>query len=251
SRALGYWDLLGLSMVGLGGGLVRMVALVLTIGLLSLIPPLITNFLVNSVIPRTEIDQLVVCALALVVTAVSISGLQVVQGMVMLRLEGLIDYKLQATLIDRLLRLPAGLFRNYTTGDLVDRAMGIDAIRRILTGHTLRGFIASMFCIFSVSLMLYYDVKLGVIALALTLVRGVVIIGTSALRVYYENRHFNLQGKIGGLVLQMIAGVGKLRVANATSRALALWSRQFAVQKGYFVISQRVSNALGVFETTY
>ena len=101
------------------------------IGLLSLIPPLITNFLVSSVIPRTEIDQLIVCAAALVVTGVSVASLQVVQGVVMLRLEGLIDFKLQAALIDRLLRLPAGLFRNYTTGDLVDRSMGIDAIRRI------------------------------------------------------------------------------------------------------------------------
>jgi NHLM bacteriocin system ABC transporter ATP-binding protein len=251
SRALHYWDLLGLSAVGLGGGLVRTALLVLSIGLLSLIPPLITNFLVNSVIPRTEIDQLVVCALALVVTAISISSLQVVQGMVMLRLEGLIDYKLQAALIDRLLRLPAGLFRNYTTGDLVARSMGIDAIRRILTGRILRGFLASLFCVFSVGLMLYYDVRLGVIALLLTLVRAVAIISASALRVYYENRHFNLQGKTGGLVLQLIAGVGKLRVANATGRALVLWSQQFAVQKGYFIASQRVANWLGVFETSY
>jgi NHLM bacteriocin system ABC transporter ATP-binding protein len=251
SRALRFWDLVGFSIVGVGGGVVRTSLLILTIGLLSLIPPLVTNLLVNSVIPRTEIDQLVMCALALVVTAVSISSLQAVQGTVMLRLEGLMDYKLQAALIDRLLRLPAGLFRNYTTGDLVDRAMGIDAIRRILTGRTLRGFTASVFCIFSVSLMLYYDLKLGVIALALTLVRAVVIIGTSALRVYYESRHFNLQGKTGGLVLQLISGVGKLRVADATGRALALWSRQFAVQKGYFIASQRVANWLGVFETSY
>jgi NHLM bacteriocin system ABC transporter ATP-binding protein len=251
SRPLRYLNLLTVSMVGLSGSLVRTAFLVLAIGLLSLIPPLITNFLVNSVIPRTEIDQLIVCAAALVVTAVSIASLQVVQGVVMLRLEGLIDFKLQAALIDRLLRLPAGLFRNYTTGDLVDRSMGIDAVRRILTGRTLRGFMASLFCIFSVGLMLYYDLRLGAIALLLTLVRAAVIVGTSALRIYYENRHFNLQGKIGGLVLQLIAGVGKLRVANATGRALALWSRQFAVQKGYFVASQRVSNALGVFETTY
>ena len=115
SRSLRYLDLLAVAMKGLSGGLVRTFILVLLIGLLSLIPPLITNFLVNSVIPRTEIDQLIVCALALVVSTVSISGLQVVQSMVMLRLEGLIDYKLQAAVIDRLLRLPTALFRNYTT----------------------------------------------------------------------------------------------------------------------------------------
>jgi NHLM bacteriocin system ABC transporter ATP-binding protein len=251
SRPLRYLDLLTISMVGLSGSLVRTTFLVVAIGLLALIPPLITNFLVNSVIPRTEIDQLIVCALALVVTGVSIAALQVMQGTVMLRLEGLIDYKLQASVIDRLLRLPAGLFRGYTTGDLVDRSMGIDAVRRVLTGRTLRGFMASLFCVFSIALMFYYDLRLGAIALVLTLVRAVVILGTSTLRVYFENRHFNLQGKIGGLVLQLIAGVGKLRVANATGRALALWSRQFAVQKSYFIASQRVANALGVFETSY
>ena len=251
SRPLRYLNLLTVAMVGLSGSLIRTAFLVAAIGVISLIPSLITNFLVNSVIPRTEIDQLIVCALALVVTAVSIASLQGMQGVVMLRLEGLIDFKLQAAMIDRLLRLPAGLFRNYTTGDLVDRSMGIDAVRRILTGHTLRGFMASLFCIFSVSLMFYYDLRLGAIALLLTLVRAAAIMGASALRIHYENRHFNLQGKIGGLVLQLIAGVGKLRVANATGRALALWSRQFAVQKGYSVASQRVSNALGVFETTY
>jgi len=251
SRPLRYRDLLSMSVVGVAGTVFRVLFLILVIGLLSMVAPLITNFLVNSVIPRTEIDQLIVCALALVVTAVATSTLQVSQSMVMLRLEGLMDFKLQGAVIDRLLKLPAGLFRDYTTGDMVDRSLGIDAIRRILTGRALRGFMSALFCIFSAGLMFYYDLRLGLIALLLTVLRALVIIGTSALRVYYENRHFNLQGKIGGLVLQMIAGVGKLRVANATSRALALWSRQFAVQKGYFVISQRVSNALGVFETTY
>jgi NHLM bacteriocin system ABC transporter ATP-binding protein len=251
SRPVRYRDLLTVSMVGLGGSFARTAFLMLVMGLLSLVPPLITNFLVNSVIPRTEIDQLVVCALALVATAVSMASLQTAQGMVTLRLEGLVDYKLQAALIDRLLRLPPALFRNYTTGDLVDRSMGIDAIRRILTGHTLRGLMASLFSVFSVGLMFYYDLRLGVIALLLTLFRAATIIAASALRIYYENRQFNLHGKIGGLVLQLIAGVGKLRVANAASRAFALWSRQFAVQKSYFMASQRVANLLVVFETSY
>lgn len=251
SRGLNYRDLLALAVKGLGSSIARIIALVLAIGLLGLVPPLITNFLVSSVIPRTEVDQLIVCALGLVVTAVATSCFQVTEGRVMLRIEGLVDFKLQAALIDRLLRLPAGLFREYTTGDLVDRAMGVDAIRRILTGRALRGFLSLLYCVFSVGLMFYYDWKLGAIALLLTLVRAIAIVGTSAIRIYYENRHFNLQGKTSGLVLQLIAGVGKLRVANATARALALWSRRFAAQKHYFIASQRWANVLGVFEASY
>jgi len=86
----------------------------------------------------------------------------------MLRLEGLIDWKLQAAMIDRLLRLPASLFREYTVGDFVDRSMGIEAARRIFTGRVMRGMIAGLFCWVSIGLMLYYDLKLGLVALVLT-----------------------------------------------------------------------------------
>jgi NHLM bacteriocin system ABC transporter ATP-binding protein len=251
SRPVGFRDLLTFSIRHSSGNISRIVLAVVAIGLLSLVAPLITGHLISSVIPRTELDQLAFCALALAVTAVAMAGVQAMEGLAMLRLEGLIDWKLQAAVIDRMLRLPAALFREYTVGDFVDRAMGIDAARRILTGRALRGMMAGLFCWFSIGLMLYYDLKLGLIALLLTVVRAILIIATSALRLYYENNHFNAQGKISGFVLQLISGISKLRVAAATLRALAVWSRQFAIQKQYFIASQRVANALGVFETSF
>src|SRR5699024_12149049 len=67
---------------------------------------------------------------------------------------------------------------------------------------------------------------------------------SGGLRIYYEARYLDLQGKIGGFVLQLITGVGKLRVARATGRALALWSERFSVQKRYFTASDRKSTRL-------
>src|SRR5258708_37873080 len=87
------------------------------------------------------------------------------QGLVTLRLEGLLDYKLQAALIDRLLRLPASFFRNYTTGDLVNRSLGIESARLIFTGRVLHGFSAALFGLLRVGLGFYFDVKLGLVAL--------------------------------------------------------------------------------------
>jgi NHLM bacteriocin system ABC transporter ATP-binding protein len=233
------------------GDIARIALAVTFIGLLSMVTPLITQALVNSVIPRTEIDQLVFCALALAVSAVSMAGVQLLEGTAMLRMEGLTDWRLQAAVIDRLLKLPASLFREYTVGDFVSRAMGIDAIRRILTGQTLRSLMAGLFCFYSILLMLIYDIRLALIALGLIFVRALLIIGTSALRIYHETRQFNLQGKLEGFVLQLLAGVGKLRVAAATVRALAVWSQQFAAQKRHFIGSQRAGNALSVFESAY
>jgi NHLM bacteriocin system ABC transporter ATP-binding protein len=251
SRQLRFRDLLIFSYHHSRGNVSRIALAIMAMSLLSLVVPLVTNVLVTSVIPRTELDQLAFCALALAVTAVGMAGIQTMEGIAMLRLEGLIDWKLQAAVIDRLLRLPASLFREYTVGDFVDRSMGVDAARRIFTGRVLRGMMAGLFCWVSIGLMLYYDLKLGLVAFVLTVVRALLIIATSGIRLYFESKHFNLQGKIGGFVLQLISGIGKLRVADATVRALAVWSRQFAIQKRYFVASQLIANALGVFEVAF
>ena len=251
ARPLRFRDLLKFSFQQATGSFGRIAFAIIAIGLLSLVGPLITNVLINSVIPRSELDQLAFCALALAVTAIAVASVQTMEGLAMLRVEGLMDWKLQAAVIDRMLRLPTSLFREYTVGDFVDRSMGIDAARRVFTGRALRSLMAGVFAWFSIGLMLYYDLKLGLIALLLTLVRALLIVVTSVVRLYYESRYFTQQGKIGGFVLQLIAGIGKLRVADATARALAVWSKQFAAQKRNFISSQKASNALGVFETAY
>ena len=251
ARPLRFRDLLAFSFQQATGNFFRIAFAVIAIGLLSLVTPLVTNVLISSVIPRSELDQLTFCALALAVTAIAVASVQAMQGMAMLRIEGTMDWKLQAAVIDRMLRLPTSLFREYTVGDFVDRSMGIDAARRVFTGRALRSVMSGLFAWFSIGLMFYYDIRLGLIALLLTLIRAVLIIAVSGIRLYHENKYFNLQGKIGGFVLQLIAGIGKLRVADATARALAVWSRQFSTQKRNFLASQRAANALGVFETAY
>jgi NHLM bacteriocin system ABC transporter ATP-binding protein len=250
-RPLRFRDLLAFAVHHARGNFLRIAFGVIAIGLLSLVSPLITKLLINSVIPRSELDQLVFCAVALAVTAIAVASVQTVQGLAMLRVEGTMDWKLQAAVIDRVLRLPTALFREFTVGDFVDRAMGIDAARRVITGRALRSMISGAFAVFSILLMLYYDFKLGLVALLLNSFRAIMILIVSGVRLYHESKYFALQGRIGGFVLQLIDGIGKLRVADATARALAVWSRQFSTQKRIFLRSQRTANVLGVFEAAY
>jgi NHLM bacteriocin system ABC transporter ATP-binding protein len=154
-------------------------------------------------------------------------------------------------MVDRLLQLPVSFFRQYTAGDLTDRVLGIEAIRRIATGRTVRGLLSSLFSLFSFALMFYYDVYLALIAALLTALRGLMIWFTSAIRLRRERRHFELEGKVQGFVLQLLTGIGKLRVTVGTARALAVWARKFAEQKRQFVSSQRAANLLSAFEALF
>jgi NHLM bacteriocin system ABC transporter ATP-binding protein len=229
----------------------RILASAIGVGALSLAVPLITEVLIDSIIPRSEYDQLAFCALGLAMVAIGMAGFQAVQSIAALRLQSALDRILQAGILDRLLRLPVSFFRQFAAGDLTDRVLGIEQIRRIVTSHTIRGLLASVFALFSFALMFYFDSRLGLIAVALTLVRGAMIVVTAALRLRRERRHFELDGKVQGLVLQLLTGVGKLRVACAAQRALAVWARGFAAQKRQFAASQRLANWLGIFEAAF
>jgi NHLM bacteriocin system ABC transporter ATP-binding protein len=231
--------------------IVRIFLSALAIGAFSLAIPLITEVLINSVIPRTERDQLVYCAVGLAMVAIGVAGFGAVQSIAVLRFEGVLDRMLQAGIVERFLRLPVSFFRQYTAGDLTDRALGIEAIRRIATGHTIHGLLAGVSALFSFGLMFYFDAGLALIALILTLLRGTVMLLVSAARLRRERQHFTLDGKVQGLVLQLLTGIGKLRVAFASRRGLGVWGRKFAEQKRQFIASQRIGNVFVTFEAAF
>ena len=88
------------------GDVVRILLSALATGILALAAPLITEVLIDSVIPRTELDQLAFCAAGLSMVAIGAAGFQVLQYSGMRSLEGRLDRILQAGIIDRMLRLP-------------------------------------------------------------------------------------------------------------------------------------------------
>src|SRR5262249_48169857 len=67
SSTLKLRDLLFFSAAHVRSDVVRIALTVMLIGSASMVPPLITQALVNSVIPRTELGQLTFCAIALAV----------------------------------------------------------------------------------------------------------------------------------------------------------------------------------------
>ncbi|TFV49240.1 NHLP bacteriocin export ABC transporter permease/ATPase subunit [Bradyrhizobium niftali] len=249
--ALRVRDLLKFGAAIVRADVLRIMLAALCLGLLALATPLVIKLLIDSVLPRAEADQLLICAAALAVVTLVAGGFQIMQGIAMLRLESRLDWVLQAAIVDRLLRMPASFFRSSSVGDLADRALGIEAVRTIITGRAVRGFLALVSCLFSFSVMLYLDIRLGMLAVALAVLRVAMVVTISLARLSYERQSLHQQGRLEGLVLQFVTGVGKLRIANATTHALAIWVERFAEQKRNWVASQRAGNLQKSLEAAF
>ncbi|HEX5848030.1 MAG TPA: NHLP bacteriocin export ABC transporter permease/ATPase subunit [Rubrobacter sp.] len=248
-RPLGAWDLLKYSLRNLRGDLLRVSLMGVAGGLLGALVPIVTKQIVDIAIPQAEGGFAVALALGLAVAAVSAMLFEMTRQFAVLRIETKLDSGVQAAVWDRLLSLPAPFFREYTAGDLAVRAMGINTIRQMVTGATISSLLSGVFSIFSFAVIFYYSAELGLIAALMAAVIVVVTAAGGFVQLRYQRRETEMLGKVSSLVLQMLTGIAKLRVAGAEMRAFSVWSGQYSIQKANAVRAQAAANALTVFNS--
>lgn len=224
------------------GDLRRLAAVGVIAGAMAAVVPMLTAHLFESVLPRAALGQHAQVVLALLLIALGAGAFEMVKVVALLRMENRADLMLQAALFDRLLKLPTGFHRRYTTGDLTDRVLGIQTIRQTVTGTTLASLLGLIFSVFSLAVLFYYDWRLALVALCIVVIAALLIVLLGRLQLRQEHARMKLQGGAEGFVLQMISAIGKLRAAGAERRAFARWAVRQAAQKRRYVAAQQVAN---------
>ena len=200
-------------------------------GMASLLTPILTGEILVRIIPRADISLWSVALAALLLAAFGNAVFEIVRGIALLRIEGRVDERLQSAIWSRLIALRAPFYRDFTVGDLEDRANGISEIRRIISLAAVGAAMGGIFSLSNLTLLFYYSWSLGlyVCGMLFILVGATWFLARGQLRHYRDV--FRIQGAINGFVFQLITGLSKLRVANSETFALARWARRFAGQK--------------------
>jgi ATP-binding cassette subfamily C protein len=230
----------------------RMVALMgIGLGLLSTLPPMITGHVFDQAIPQAERSMLVQFSLGLLLVAFTQAAFKITQSIAMIRVQGKMDYSAQAAVWDRLLDLPSTFFRQFSAGDLADRAGGIDQIRAIVAGAGVAALLGSFSSIFNVFQMIGYSLKLAAVAIGLTLLYVSATMTANYVQLRSQREEQKWRGRIMGLVLQLISGVAKLRVSGAENHAFRVWATSFADQRRLSFTIGRIRNVMAVFNATF
>ncbi|MEL7333256.1 MAG: NHLP bacteriocin export ABC transporter permease/ATPase subunit, partial [Cyanobacteria bacterium J06560_2] len=174
---------------------------------------------------------------------------QFAQAIAAMRIEASSDAVLQAAVWDRLLKLHPSFFRDYATGDLQARVSSVNAIRRKLSGTALDAILSGAFALLNLGLLFYYSSKLAVLALFVALLVVSVTLVSGVLLLKKQRPLLELDGEIYGLMVQLINGVSKLRIAGAEPRAFAQWGEKYRKQLQLDVSTLRLEDAVDVFNT--
>lgn len=251
SHALRVMDVARFGFRGCGRDAMLVVGMGFAGALLGLAPAYAVNLLFSEVIPGAHRGQLFQLTLVLVACAIGIALFNSARAVALLRIEGRMGPAVQAAIWDRLLSLPMSFFRPYTAGDLAVRAMGIDGIRQILSGATVSALLGGVFSLVNFALMFMYSPTMAWRASLLILVAVAVTTVGSLLQLRHQRHAVDLQAKLSGVVLQLLVGVAKLRVAGAETRAFVRWATRFADQRQRQFRAERVGNVVAAIQAGF
>lgn len=241
------WKLLRFGSHGLAREFRSVMIVGVAIGGLGTLTPYFTGQIFDELIPGAERNRLLQVCAGLIFAAIGGAVFTIVRGIAVLRIEGKMDYSIQAGLWDRLLNLPLTFFRDYSAGDLADRASGADAIRSTISGVGVTAILGSMTSVFYLGMLFKYNLMLAFVAISLVAATVLVTAAFNFLQLTHQRDQYRVQGRITGLVLQLISGVGKLRTAGAEDHAFRVWAHAFSDQKRIAFKIGSIANLSAVF----
>jgi NHLM bacteriocin system ABC transporter ATP-binding protein len=251
ARALGPLDVFRFASKRARGDIAFVFGLGIAVGGIGTLLPVLTGLVFDRLIPSAERGLLAQLSLVLIAIVGSQFLFDAARGLRLVRAEARMDTTLEAAVWDRLLSLPLPFFRNYTAGDLAARAGGIGAIRQALSGAALSVMLGAFFSIWNVAFLFVVNGSLALAACGLVAIASAVAGLASWAALRRQRILVELDGKIGGLLLQLLGGIAKLRVTGSEDRAFGVWSRLFARRRDADLGAGLVDVRVAVFQSAF
>ena len=224
-------DLFRIALHGASQDLARLVLAGLPAGFIKLAPALGLGFVAGHVAADGAPDGLYALAVALGAAGLAAALLHMFQDKAMMRLEWRAFARAEAAFWDRVLRLPQSELPRRSVSDLAMSSMTFQKIREGAQGVVAESAQSVVFLLPVLAVTLFYDVALGLTALAFSLVSLFVSVILGIRQVAPHVKVINSARGVTARLFQIIGGIVKLRVESAEGSAYAVWAREYRAQK--------------------
>ena len=200
----------------------------LALSLIGMIAPMISKLLFDRVLPSGSSRLLIAITFFSVCVSVSTLLISAVKNMITARIETKLNISVDAATMMRIMSLPADFFKQYSAGELSNRASQVGVLCKMLASTVLSTGLTSIFSLIYISQIFVYAPALVVPALMIILVTVVFSVVTSLVQMKLSIRQMEISGKEGGMTYALITGIQKIKLAGAEKRAFARWGNLYA-----------------------
>jgi ABC-type bacteriocin/lantibiotic exporter with double-glycine peptidase domain len=255
-RGVRAWpQLLVFSLKGHLTPLLAVLASALIVALFNLSIPALTAFLTGTVLPLGDWRMIVETSMVVLLIAASTLVAQLFSSLALVRLETLVNLRVESALWTHLLCLPLQFFSNLGTADLINRVAAVRQMRQLLSNGLLSAALGLLFSLTNLVLMFNYQSQLALVAGSFSAVSAVVMALLVWQNAKLERPLQEGQAEVSNLGLQAVVGMAQIRVGGNEPFVFERWFRDvaslaFLQRRGEAVanaqqILSRVLNPLG------
>jgi ATP-binding cassette subfamily B protein len=208
--------------------------------LFGLALPLTTKLIVDQIfgwVYRTDLIWLLGTGLLMTLIAQLVTTY--LRSVLLLYLQGRLDWEVLTTFARHLFRLPLRYFHQRTTGDIVMRLGSVAAMRDMLTNQTVTSALDSVMVLTYLGLMFYFDPVIAAVVLLLVLVQVALFVMVSGRARDLTARTVVAQTSVNEYVVQVLGGVATIKatgaedtVADEASKRIFRWTMT-ALRRGH------------------
>ena len=210
------------------GDMTWMVCAALAVTLVGLLLPRLTRALTGPVLRSGGESALLGAGICVLCVLIASQLLGAVKGLIVKRLEVKTSLGVQASIMMRLLSLPASFFRGYSPGELKSRAMGVSALCSLLLGIVMSTGLSSIFSLLYLPQIFGFAPSLALPSLVAIVLTVLVSSTATFARARINRKHLEHEAKEAGLRYAILSGVQKIKLAGAEKRVFAKWLDHYA-----------------------
>ncbi len=196
--------------------------------LLGLLAPLFTRWLFSDVLASG--DVLVLLSLAVFMICFSVCRLTfgAFRALIDARIGTKQNLAVQAAVMNRIMSLPPAFFRQYSAGELSQRAAYVRSLCSTLFSAVGMTGLSSLFSLIYIGEIFVFAPSLVVPALLITAATVVFSLVVTFAQIRVTREKMGVAAKTSGLSYATVTGIQKIKLAGAEKRMFARWARQYA-----------------------
>ena len=196
----------------------------------GLLLPRLTEMLFSVVLPSGKMEVLVSMAVSMICVAVCSVMFRSIHTLLASRVGTKLGFQVEASMMMRVLSLPAEFFKNFSSGELANRMQYLPDLAEQLVEAI---FFTGISAVFS----LLYFFQIAAFAPSLTLPSLIIVLLTLAVtmisvifQVRLTRRRMLAESVESGMSYQMISGIQKIKLSGAEMRSVTRWGKVYARQ---------------------
>ena len=202
-----------------------LMALSAALGLLS---PLFTKWLFSDVLESGSVQVLISLAVFTICFSISSLCFNSFRGLINSRIGTKQSIAVQAAVMNRIMSLPPAFFRQYSSGELSQRAAYVQSLCSTMFSTIGMTGLTSLFSLIYIGQIFVFAPALVVPSLIIILATIALSLITTFMQMKSTSEKMSLSAELSGLTYSTITGIQKIKLAGAEKRMFSRWAREYA-----------------------